>query len=292
MFSNKFAVLQVHNVNPKQSPKQPKPKGDKEVNSVPGPKNDQKEEVKSNENRPVRDNNNNNRRGGEYRGRGGNRGGRGGNRGGRGGSSLSSAEQKDPSLRNKRRYDRNSNVPKNESKKGNFGPGNWGTEKEDARGSDDAKKELEKVGEDAGSEVKAEGAENVVVVEQAPEDKTITMKQYEEQRAALAPKIEAPKRREAGEGEKSNDLEKFTELKKGDDEDFAKLNIKIKEKKKKSAQPKKQTISLDVFQEDGNRNNNNNNNRGGKKPYQNNRSKPKKLSISIEDHTNFPALGK
>ena len=84
-------------------------------------------------------------------------------------------------------------------------------------------------------------------------------------------------------------------MKKGnDDDEFVKLNIKIKEKKKKSAQPKKQTIALEVFQE-GNFNNNNNN-RGGKKPYNNNnnnnRNKAKKLNISVEDHKNFPALGK
>ena len=61
-------------------------------------------------------------------------------------------------------------------------------------------------------------------------DNTITLKQYQDQLAALAPKIDLPKRREAGEGEK-NDLHKYVVLKKEDDEE--RVIIKAKKDKKK-----------------------------------------------------------
>jgi len=138
------------------------------------------------------------------------------------------------------------------------------------------------------SEVKVDEVKAEEVVE--PEPKTLTLKEYEEQLAALAPKIDAPKRREAGEGEKS-DLHKYVVLKRDDDDEFKQLhnnNIKIKEKKKK--QNKKTVVPLaDVL------NVNNVDDRKGKKPYNskynnNNNRKPKKVNISIEDTDSFPAL--
>jgi len=268
--SNKFAVLQ------QVQPKQPKPKGEKEVNAIPGPK-VEKSVAKED---PVADKKNNDNRGKvDNRGRGGyrgSRGNRGGNRGGRGGSDRPPRDPNQPP-RNKREFDRLSNVPKNEVKKSNFGTGNWGTEKEDDRGVEDANKEIESVqGQEAGGEVKV--SEELVVVE----PKTITLKEFEEQKAALAPKIETPKRREAGEGEKS-DLHKYVVLKKDDEEEFNQ-NIKIKEKKdRKKNQNKKQTIPLAL-------NTNSDDNRRAKKPYNNNNRKPKKVNLAIEDADNFPAL--
>lgn len=286
--SNKFAVLQV------QQPQQPRPKGDKLVTSISGPvPNVPKTVVSDNDNKQTNSsvsvNNNNNRvRGGGDRGRGGNRGAsRGGNRGGRGGNrdGLDRAAQdklRDPNAppkRNKRIFDKNSNVPKNDSKKGGQGTGNWGNEKEDPqRGADDAKKEV--VEGEQSAEVKAEQA-----VEQEPEEKTITLKEYQEQQAALAPKIDAPKRREAGEGEKS-DLHKYTVLKKEDEEE-EKLFIKPKKEKAKKQQ-KKQTIALsdlgvNVAPADDKR---------GPRKYNNNnyKQKPKKVNLPIEDTDSFPAL--
>jgi len=278
--SNKFAVLQ------QVQPKQPKPKGEKIVNALPGPKN---EKSASKDELPVsekKNNENNNRGESRPRGnRGGNRGNRGGNRGGRGGSSVDRPPRdpnQPPKNRTKREFDRLSTAPKNEVKKSNFGTGNWGTEKEDERGVEDAKKEIDS------SAVKVDEVKAEEVVE--PEPKTLTLKEYEEQLAALAPKIDAPKRREAGEGEKS-DLHKYVVLKRDDDDEFKQLhnnNIKIKEKKKK--QNKKTVVPLaDVL------NVNNVDDRKGKKPYNskynnNNNRKPKKVNISIEDTDSFPAL--
>jgi len=235
--SNKFSVLQV------QQPKQPKPKGDKEVNAAPGPKNEKSAVKDDVAQKPKQENNDN--RGKSERGRGGNRGSRGsrgGNRGGRGGNSDRPPRDPNqpPKNRNKREFDRISLVPKNEAKKSNFGTGNWGTEKEDARGAEDAKKEIDSTPKE---EVKVEepnnNNNNIIVAE--PEDKTITLKEYQEQLAALAPKIDAPKRREAGEGEKS-DLHKYVVLKKDEDEEFKQLNnIKIKEKKERKKNQNKKT---------------------------------------------------
>jgi len=218
--SNKFAVLQL------QQPHQPKPKGDKLINSViPSvPKKGESENEKQkneNNNNNNSNNNNNNRRGGENRGRGGNRGARGGSGGslGRGGSRVDRTDKTDQNAkRNKRIYDRNSNVPKNEVKKAGTGTGNWGTEKDIPRGLDDAKKEQDV---DVNQQPPVENKEEQnIVVEQEPEDKTITLKEYQQQLAALAPKIDAPKRREAGEGEKNSDLHKLVILKKEEDEDM------------------------------------------------------------------------
>jgi len=280
--SNKFAVLQVH------QPQQPRPKGDKLVASISGPVSnvpkhsiDQVPSDKEKQNSSDRVNNNNNRsvRGGGERGRGrGARGGRGGNRG-----CLDRATQdklRDPNAppkRNKRIYDKNSNVPKNENKKGGQGTGNWGNEKDEPRGADDAKKEI------------TEGEQVVEPKNEVPEEveeKTITLKEYQEQRAALAPKIEAPKRREAGEGEKS-DLHKYTVLKK-DDEEEEKLHIKPKKEKAKK-QNKKQTISIsqvEITPSSGD------DRRGPRKFNNNNNFKKsnKKVNIPIEDTDSFPAL--
>jgi len=284
--SNKFAVLQLQ-------PQQPRPKGDKLVASISGPVpnvpakqlKEQSVSEKDKQTNDNRNNNNNNRRGGENRGRGGSRG---ASRGGRGGSTrvdratLDKVRDPDqPPKRNKRIYDKNSNVPKNDSKKSGGGVGNWGDAKNDPiRGADDAKKEL--VEGEPSSEVKVE---EQPVVEQEPEDKTITFKEYQEQRAALAPKIDAPKRREAGEGEKS-DLHKYVVLKKEDDEE-EKLVIKAKKEKAKK-QPKKQTIALsDLHVNSGE-------DRRGPRKFNNNNSnynkKPKKVNLPIEDTDSFPAL--
>jgi len=286
--SNKFAVLQV------QQPQQPRPKGDKLVTSISGPvpnvpktvsKEQDNDFKQSNSGVSDRNNNNNRVRGGGERGRGGSRGGNRGGRGGNRGGLDRTAQDKlrDPNAppkRNKRIYDKNSNVPKNDSKKGGQGTGNWGNEKEDPqRGADDAKKEV--VEGEQSSEVKAEQA-----VEQEPEEKTITLKEYQEQQAALAPKIDAPKRREAGEGEKS-DLHKYTVLKK-DDEEEEKLLIKPKQAKAKKQQ-KKQTIALsdlgvNVAPADDKR---------GPRKYNNNNNynkRPKKVNLPIEDTDSFPAL--
>jgi len=280
--SNKFAVLQV------QQPQQPRPKGDKLVTSISGPVSnvpkhskdqDPSDKEKQNSNDRV-NNNNNNRRGGERgRGRGGSssRGGRGGNRGG-----LDRATQdklRDPNAppkRNKRIYDKNSNAPKNDSKKGGQGTGNWGNDKDEPRGADDAKKELVEGGERGEAEPEPQP--------EPVEEKTLTLKQYEEQRAALAPKVDAPKRREAGEGEKNNDLHKYTVLKKDEEE-----NLSVKPKKEKAKkQNKKQTIAFSDFEvnhtspSDRPRKYNNNNN--------NYHKKPKKVNIAIEDTDSYPAL--
>jgi len=284
--SNKFSVLQV------QQPYQPRPKGDKLVTSISGPvPNVPKHSVKEQDNdkltnssvsERVNNNNNNRVRGGGERGRGG---GRGGSRGGRGGNrgGLDRASQdklRDPNAppkRNKRIYDKNSNVPKNDSKKGGQGTGNWGNEKEDPqRGADDAKKEI--VEGEQPAEVKAEQP-----VEQEPEEKTITLKEYQEQRAALAPKVDTPKRREAGEGEKS-DLKGYTVLKKEDEEE-EKLFIKPKKEKKKQQQ-KKQTIALSDLGVTPVADN-----RGPRKNFNNNNNKKaRKVNLPIEDTDIFPAL--
>lgn len=282
--SNKFAVLQV------QGPHQPKPKGDKLVASISGPvsnvpkhsKEQENDKQSNNSGVSERNNNNNNRvRGGgeRGRGRGGSRGGRGGNRGGS--DRATQDKLRDPNAppkRNKRIYDKNSNVPKNESKKGGQGAGNWGSEEKDPqRGADDAKKELAE-----GEQPEALVAPPVVE-QQEPEDKTITLKEYQEQRAALAPKVDAPKRREAGEGEKS-DLHKYTVLKKDDEEE--KLLIKPKKEKAKKQQ-KKQTIALsdlgvNVAPADDKR--------GPRKNNNNYNKKPRKVNLPIEDTDSFPAL--
>jgi len=284
--SNKFAVLQV------QQPQQPRPKGDKLVTSISGPvpnvpkhSKDQDPSENEKQNSSDRANNNNNRSvrgGGERgRGRGGARGTRGGNRGGLDRAGLDRATQdklRDPNAppkRNKRIYDKNSNVPKNENKKGGQGTGNWGNEKDEPRGADDAKKEL------------VEGEEPKNEVPEEPEEKTITLKEYQEQRAALAPKVDTPKRREAGEGEKS-DLHKYTVLKK-DDEEEEKLLIKPKKEKAKKQNNKKQTISIsqiEITPSSGD-------DRRGPRKYNNNNNynkKAKKVNIPIEDTDSFPAL--
>jgi len=274
--SNKFAVLQVSH------PQQPRPKGDKLVASIPGPVSNvpkqNKDQAPADKEKPSERVNNNNRSvrgGGERgRGRGGNRGGRGGNRGGLDRVTQDKLRDPDaPPKRNKRIYDKNSNVPKNENKKGGQGTGNWGNEKDEPRGAEDAKKEL----------VEGEEPKSDIVVEE--EDKTITLKQYQEQRAALAPKVDAPKRREAGEGEKS-DLHKYTVLKKDDDEE-EKLVIKPKkEKSKKQNNNKKQTIELEI-------NVNSSDDRRGPRKFNNNNNyskKPKKVNLPIEDTDSFPAL--
>jgi len=284
--SNKFAVLQV------QQPQQPRPKGDKLVNSIPGPapvaKQSNAASEKDKQATVSENRNNNNNRGRGERGRGGNRGGSRGGRGGSRGGSVDRAtldkvrDPNQPPKRNKRIYDRNSNVPKNDSKKGGQGTGNWGNEKEDPqRGADDAKKDLTVEGESA--EVKVE---EQPVVEQEPEDKTMTLKEYQEQLAALAPKFEAPKRREANEGEK-NDLHKYVVLKKEDDEE--KLLIKPKKEKAKK-QSKKQTIALSDLV-NVNAGGQSDDRRGPRKFNNNNyNKKPKKVSIAIEDIDSFPAL--
>lgn len=270
--SNKFAVLQ---------PVQPRPKGEKLIKSIPGPvsnvpKNLQEPSQTTSE--PVtktNNNNNNNRRGGERGGRGGSRG---GSRGGRGGrvdratlEKLRDPEQ--PPKRNKRIYDRNSNVPKNDAKKGGAGTGNWGNEKEDPqRGAEDATKEIT-------TETKAD--ENIVVEE--VEEKTITLKEYQEQRAALAPKIEAPKRREANEGEK-NDLKNYVVLKKDEEDDklFAKpKKEKAKKKKQQQTIPQPELLNVNSGSEERRPRKNFNNN---------NYKKQKKVNLPIEDTDSFPAL--
>jgi len=286
--SNKFSVL--------QQVQQPQPKGEKIIKSIPGPVpnvpskqlkeqavSEKEKQIHVSENR----NNSNNRGRGEYRGYSGSRG---ANRGGRGTfvdrSTLDKLRDPDqPPKRNKRIYDKNSNVPKNESKKGGVGTGNWGAEKDDPlRGVDDAKKELDAEKPIVDGKVQDQP---LIIEEKEPEDKTITLKQYQEQLAALAPKFEPPKRREAGEGEKV-DLNKYVVLKKEDDDELERVVIKAKKEKKK--QPKKQTLTLsDLNPADDRRyrkpyNNNYNNNN-----YNNNK-KPKKVNISIEDTDSFPAL--
>jgi len=285
--SNKFAVLQqVH---------QPQPKPIKLIKSIPGPvpnaphlteQEKEKEKEKEKQLNVSENRGSSHRVRGENRGRGGNRGGttRGG-RGGRGNfvdirtvDKLRDPDQ--PPKRNKRIYDRNSTVPKNDIKKAGAGTGNWGTDKDEPVGAEDAKKELET----ETSEVKVE-EQPVAVEEKEPEDKTITLKQYQEQLAALAPKIEAPKRREANEGEKS-DLDKYVVLKKSDEEE-EKVVIKAKKDKAKK-QPKKQTVPLsDILnvKDSGD-------DRRARKPYNNNNynKKPKKVNIPIEDTDSFPAL--
>jgi hypothetical protein len=302
--SNKFAVLQV------SRPHQPSTKEIKTITSIPGAVPNLPKKLKDNSANIMlqealvdRDNNNNNRggsggRGGDRGGRGGNRGGsRGGRGGNRGGNFVAERSTQDnrserpsqdkprdpnqPLKRNKRIYDRNSNVPKGDSKKGGVGTGNWGNEKEDPqRGVDDAKKEL-----DAGEQPEVKVDESPIV-EQEPEDKTITFKEYQEQRAALAPKFDAPKRREANEGEK-NDLHKYVVLKK-DDEEEEKLHIKPKKEKAKK-QPKKQTIALSDL---GVQNSPSGyEDRRGPKKYNNNYKKQqKKVNLPIEDTDSFPAL--
>jgi len=282
--SNKFAVLQL------QQPHQPKPKGDKLINSViPSvPKKGESENEKQkneNNNNNNSNNNNNNRRGGENRGRGGNRGGSGGSLG-RGGSRVDRTDKTDQNAkRNKRIYDRNSNVPKNEVKKAGTGTGNWGTEKDIPRGLEDAKKEQDV---DINQQPPVENKEEQnIVVEQEPEDKTITLKEYQQQLAALAPKIDAPKRREAGEGEKNSDLHKLVILKKEEDEDMGLPALKPKKEKAKK-QAKKQVIPLTDLIVPPNNGEDRRARGKGDRPY--NKKQKIKVNLAIEDTDSFPAL--
>ena len=170
--------------------------------------------------------------------RGGQRGGRGGARNteGRPPRPAGATEERTPSTepqeeayaRQKRQFDRRSGTGRNptEQKKGNYGKGNWGTEKDAVAGDKE------------GVEV-VEGTTEETVVEEVPEVKTFTLAEFEKQQQDNAVKVDRPAPRVVEVD--SELLKKFTKLEKKGTTDKA---PKKEQKETKEKVNKKQVVPL------------------------------------------------